>query len=188
MFGKNYKCLICAKTVYPYELITLEKKYFHTFCFRCTHCNTTLKPSNYVPNNGKFYCKPHYRELFQLKSTINADDSNNSLSINLSEENLISNSSSIVQVTDRSIDLDLNEIVSIQQSEQSQLQQSEQSEQSEQLQQLQQSEQSQSQSQFLILILILVLILILIILIQILKKQSTSKIKFKIHMFQMKKK
>jgi hypothetical protein len=64
----------------------VEGKSFHKNCFRCTHCNNPLKPGNYaslqgtsplleffllliiiIASPGKPYCKPHFKQLFQLK-------------------------------------------------------------------------------------------------------------------------
>jgi hypothetical protein len=50
------------------EMISADDKVFHkTGCFKCCHCKTTLKPGNYASLQGKYYCKPHFKQLFALK-------------------------------------------------------------------------------------------------------------------------
>jgi hypothetical protein len=62
------KCFACGKTVYPMEMISADNRVFHkTGCFKCEHCKTTLKPGNYASLQGKYYCKPHFKQLFALK-------------------------------------------------------------------------------------------------------------------------
>merc|ERR1712232_1025931 len=34
---------------------------------KCTHCNKTLGLGNFAALNGKYYCKPHFKQLFQQK-------------------------------------------------------------------------------------------------------------------------
>merc|ERR1712000_108818 len=47
---KKEKCAVCEKT-----------------CLRCTECNKVLSLGNYAALQGKFFCKPHFKQLFQLK-------------------------------------------------------------------------------------------------------------------------
>ncbi|TPX37627.1 hypothetical protein SmJEL517_g00699 [Synchytrium microbalum] len=61
------KCELCAKTVYFMEEISLDNKYFHKTCLKCTHCHSTLRLGNLAAMNGNYYCKPHFKELFRLK-------------------------------------------------------------------------------------------------------------------------
>ncbi|KAL6054010.1 NADPH:sulfur oxidoreductase [Balamuthia mandrillaris] len=61
------KCTTCGKRVYLTEKITVENMPYHKSCFRCSHCNNVLKPGNYASLQGKLYCKPHFKQLFQLK-------------------------------------------------------------------------------------------------------------------------
>lgn len=39
----------------------------HKTCLRCAHCQCVLKLGDYVMNNNKPYCKPHFKQLFALK-------------------------------------------------------------------------------------------------------------------------
>jgi len=62
------KCIKCAKSVYPAERIAVgEGQVLHKSCFRCAHCNNTLKLGNFASLNGQYYCKPHFTQLFRLK-------------------------------------------------------------------------------------------------------------------------
>jgi len=66
------KCHECGKTVYPQEMLKEdnsqgEKLVFHKSCFRCKHCNNVLKIGSFASLNGEFYCKPHFKQLFQSK-------------------------------------------------------------------------------------------------------------------------
>jgi len=65
---KLEKCVSCNKSVYPVEKMCIdENRCYHKHCFRCAHCNTTLKLGNYASLEGKVYCKPHFTQLFRLK-------------------------------------------------------------------------------------------------------------------------
>lgn len=57
-------CFVCAKTVYPTEKVVANEKVMHKSCFRCTQCSTVLKLASYAFGNAKFYCEPHFQQLF----------------------------------------------------------------------------------------------------------------------------
>eukprot|EP00158_Paraphelidium_tribonemae_P007205 Partr_v1_DN28153_c2_g2_i1_m56021 putative LIM domain and actin binding 1 len=61
------KCQSCAKTVYPMEQCSVEGVTFHKACFKCEHCNGVLSLGKYAALEGKYYCKPHFKQLFALK-------------------------------------------------------------------------------------------------------------------------
>jgi len=61
------KCDACTKTVYITERIKVDDKIFHKNCFKCAQCNNNLKLGNYAGLNQKYYCKPHFKQLFKLK-------------------------------------------------------------------------------------------------------------------------
>ena len=56
-------CEVCGKTVYFSDKLSAEKKLFHKACFRCAHCNNTLKLGTYASLEGKYYCKPHFKQV-----------------------------------------------------------------------------------------------------------------------------
>jgi len=64
--GGGTKCYICGKTVYDAELISFEKKAYHTQCFKCCNCDKKLKSGTacYTKLNDeiKLYCKKCYYE------------------------------------------------------------------------------------------------------------------------------
>ncbi|XP_048463758.1 protein-methionine sulfoxide oxidase mical3a [Rhincodon typus] len=62
-FGGSDVCYFCGKRVYVMERLSAEGKFFHRGCFKCAYCGVTLRLASYAynPENGKFYCKPHYR-------------------------------------------------------------------------------------------------------------------------------
>eukprot|EP01119_Soliformovum_irregulare_P003683 TRINITY_DN145_c0_g1_i15.p1 TRINITY_DN145_c0_g1~~TRINITY_DN145_c0_g1_i15.p1 ORF type:complete len:359 (-),score=154.64 TRINITY_DN145_c0_g1_i15:17-1093(-) len=65
---KSDKCGACGKTVYKMEELKIsETEIFHKTCFRCAHCNNVIKLGNFAALSGKFYCKPHFKMLFQEK-------------------------------------------------------------------------------------------------------------------------
>ena len=53
-----------------FEKLSAEGFFFHRKCFKCEHCEMTLRLGNYgyVPPEdgqpGRFYCKAHYRKVF----------------------------------------------------------------------------------------------------------------------------
>jgi len=67
MVFKGDTCVVCTKTVYALEKISVEEKVYHKNCLRCGHCDKILSLGNYAGVNGLFYCKPHFKQLFALK-------------------------------------------------------------------------------------------------------------------------
>ncbi|KAJ3091772.1 LIM domain and actin-binding protein 1 [Quaeritorhiza haematococci] len=61
------QCVICGKTVYLMEQLIIDDKQFHKTCLKCAHCHATLKLGNLASLEGKYYCKPHFKQLFKLK-------------------------------------------------------------------------------------------------------------------------
>jgi len=61
------KCMVCTKTVYPMEKIECDGCVFHKTCFKCKTCSRTLGLGSYAALQGVYYCKPHLKQLFQLK-------------------------------------------------------------------------------------------------------------------------
>jgi hypothetical protein len=48
-------------------MITIENVAYHKTCLKCEHCHTILTLGKFAAINGKFYCKPHFKQLFALK-------------------------------------------------------------------------------------------------------------------------
>eukprot|EP01103_Thecamoeba_quadrilineata_P009255 TRINITY_DN1898_c0_g1_i1.p1 TRINITY_DN1898_c0_g1~~TRINITY_DN1898_c0_g1_i1.p1 ORF type:complete len:574 (-),score=176.52 TRINITY_DN1898_c0_g1_i1:77-1798(-) len=69
--GGDAPCQGCGKKVYMAERLSIDGKVYHKACFRCVHCNLQLKLSNYAPVDDRFYCKPHYKQLFQTHGNYN---------------------------------------------------------------------------------------------------------------------
>jgi hypothetical protein len=61
--GKDY-CVVCSKTVYQNERMSVDGKIFHSDCFRCRFCKNKLSSGSYHVMKGEYYCKPHYLELY----------------------------------------------------------------------------------------------------------------------------
>ncbi|KAJ3159969.1 LIM domain and actin-binding protein 1 [Geranomyces michiganensis] len=59
-------CSVCARPVYVVEKITLDSRVMHKTCLRCEYCNCQLKPGTVAAMDGKYFCKPHFRQLFKL--------------------------------------------------------------------------------------------------------------------------
>jgi len=57
--------------VYATERVQVETKVFHRNCFRCDHCKGLLKLGSYAALDGKYFCKPHFKQLFALKGNYN---------------------------------------------------------------------------------------------------------------------
>eukprot|EP00027_Filamoeba_sp_ATCC50430_P015464 CAMPEP_0168573264 /NCGR_PEP_ID=MMETSP0413-20121227/18429_1 /TAXON_ID=136452 /ORGANISM="Filamoeba nolandi, Strain NC-AS-23-1" /LENGTH=288 /DNA_ID=CAMNT_0008606477 /DNA_START=30 /DNA_END=893 /DNA_ORIENTATION=- len=72
-WGQNASetCAVCTKVVYLTEKIAADDKIYHKNCFRCAHCQAVLKLGNYAGLDGKFYCKPHFKQLFKTKGNYN---------------------------------------------------------------------------------------------------------------------
>eukprot|EP00026_Physarum_polycephalum_P017139 Phypoly_transcript_18253.p1 GENE.Phypoly_transcript_18253~~Phypoly_transcript_18253.p1 ORF type:complete len:212 (+),score=48.17 Phypoly_transcript_18253:100-735(+) len=68
----NPKCAVCGKTAYAAEQVRpTDDVVLHKTCFRCAQCNTVLKLGNFAGLDGKYYCKPHFKQLFALKGNYN---------------------------------------------------------------------------------------------------------------------
>ena len=66
--GGADKCVTCGKSVYPMEKFVVDGLVFHKGkCFVCDFCKNPLRPGNYAGLSGKYYCKPHFKKLFQVK-------------------------------------------------------------------------------------------------------------------------
>ncbi|KAL4566579.1 hypothetical protein LXL04_030697 [Taraxacum kok-saghyz] len=68
--GTTQKCKACEKTVYLVDELTVDNKVYHRACFRCHHCKSTLKLSNYSSFEGVLYCQPHFDQLFKLTGSL----------------------------------------------------------------------------------------------------------------------
>merc|ERR1711879_906445 len=67
VMSSSDKCVVCGKTAYAMEKMVADKKVFHKTCMKCEHCSKTLGLGNFAALNGKYYCKPHFKQLFQTK-------------------------------------------------------------------------------------------------------------------------
>jgi hypothetical protein len=63
--GTNSKCAICQKTVYAMEFVGVSGKALHKNCFRCGACNCILRTDTYATVNDRFFCQPHYEQMFK---------------------------------------------------------------------------------------------------------------------------
>ncbi|MED6156860.1 LIM domain-containing protein wlim1 [Stylosanthes scabra] len=68
--GTQQKCMACDKTVYLVDKLTADGRIFHKACFRCHHCRSTLKLSNYCSFEGVLYCRPHYDQLYKRTGSL----------------------------------------------------------------------------------------------------------------------
>jgi len=62
-FRDRVKCIVCHKTVYSIELITVGEDSFHRTCFKCGCCGKTLVVGEGGVLDGKYLCKIHYKQL-----------------------------------------------------------------------------------------------------------------------------
>jgi len=65
--GGGTKCEICAKTVYPAEMVSYEKKAYHQECFKCNTCTKKMSPadaSKFTDDEGKetIFCRKCFGE------------------------------------------------------------------------------------------------------------------------------
>jgi hypothetical protein len=65
--SKNSQCHFCGKTVYAMEKMDADGKTFHKACFKCEHCQCVLKLGNFAAMGGRYFCKPHFKQLFKEK-------------------------------------------------------------------------------------------------------------------------
>jgi len=49
------------------DLMAADNVVFHKGCMKCEHCQKVLSLGNYASLSGKYYCKPHFKQLFALK-------------------------------------------------------------------------------------------------------------------------
>lgn len=61
-------CTACGKVAYAMEKLVVEGQTFHPTCFKCTHCGNKLGLNAFSKSNdGKYYCKTHYMQLFKTR-------------------------------------------------------------------------------------------------------------------------
>jgi len=53
------------------ERLAADDKVFHKTCFKCEQCKGSLKLGTYAALDGKYYCKPHFKQLFAVKGNYN---------------------------------------------------------------------------------------------------------------------
>nr|XP_033784207.1 F-actin-monooxygenase MICAL2 isoform X7 [Geotrypetes seraphini] len=86
--GGSDICYFCNKRVYVMERQSAEGHFFHRECFRCHFCSTTIRLGVYAydVDEGKFYCKPHFKHCkthkqrkrrAELKAQVQDDDDDN---------------------------------------------------------------------------------------------------------------
>ncbi|XP_042442583.1 LIM domain-containing protein WLIM1-like [Zingiber officinale] len=68
--GTTTKCTACDKTVYLVYKLIADKRPYHKACFRCHHCNGTLKLGNFNSFEGVLYCKPHFDQLYKSTGSL----------------------------------------------------------------------------------------------------------------------
>ncbi|KAG0482475.1 hypothetical protein HPP92_010559 [Vanilla planifolia] len=73
--GTQDKCVVCKKTAYPIEKVTVDGNSYHRPCFKCSHGGCTISPSNYIAHDGKVYCKHHHNQLFMSKGNFSQFES-----------------------------------------------------------------------------------------------------------------
>jgi len=66
------KCMVCGKTAYAAEQVRpTDDVVLHKNCFKCEQCHSLIKLGNFASLDGKYYCKPHFKQLFALKGNYN---------------------------------------------------------------------------------------------------------------------
>ncbi|KAL2513488.1 LIM domain-containing protein WLIM1 [Forsythia ovata] len=68
--GTTQKCTACNKTVYLVDRLAADSRIYHKACFRCHHCNNTLKLSTFNSFEGVVYCRPHFDQLFKRTGSL----------------------------------------------------------------------------------------------------------------------
>ncbi|KAG0459189.1 hypothetical protein HPP92_022317 [Vanilla planifolia] len=69
--GTQDKCVVCGKTVYQLEKLTVEGESYHKTCFKCSHGGCTLTVSSYAALDRILFCKIHFAQLFKEKGSYN---------------------------------------------------------------------------------------------------------------------
>ncbi|CAI9769168.1 unnamed protein product [Fraxinus pennsylvanica] len=59
-----------CKTVYLVDRLVADNRVYHKACFRCHHCNNTLKLSNFNSFEGVVYCMLHFDQLFKRTGSL----------------------------------------------------------------------------------------------------------------------
>eukprot|EP01147_Barroeca_monosierra_P010603 gene10603-2725_t len=61
------RCSVCQKPVFAMEKVSADGIVLHKWCFRCAECNCKVSLGTYASLDGVIYCKPHFKQLFQLR-------------------------------------------------------------------------------------------------------------------------
>ena len=65
--GEQKNCYVCGHAVFLMEKLESDGNTYHKRCFRCAVCNKAVGIGGFAALEGKIYCKPHFKQLFQLK-------------------------------------------------------------------------------------------------------------------------
>ncbi|KAL3843847.1 hypothetical protein ACJIZ3_001250 [Penstemon smallii] len=68
--GTTQKCTACFRTVYLVDRLAADNRIYHKACFRCHHCNGTLKLGNFNSFEGVLYCRAHYDQIFKRTGSL----------------------------------------------------------------------------------------------------------------------
>jgi len=60
--GGGTPCTICAKTVYPAETLSFDKRVYHIACFTCTTCSKKMTSSDAAAYEEQVYCRKCFQE------------------------------------------------------------------------------------------------------------------------------
>jgi len=60
--SKKEICLVCNKTVFFNEKVSVDSVSYHADCFRCYKCKVKVNPLSYGKVEGFFFCKPHFEQ------------------------------------------------------------------------------------------------------------------------------
>ncbi|XP_076178823.1 actin binding LIM protein Uncoordinated 115a isoform X3 [Ptiloglossa arizonensis] len=63
--GKTF-CQSCKKKCSG-EVLRVQDKYFHIWCFKCAQCNSSLAQGGFFAREGSYYCTKDYRERWGTK-------------------------------------------------------------------------------------------------------------------------
>jgi hypothetical protein len=74
------KCKACNTTVYPQERVDYDQSTWHTTCFKCLECRSTLTMAAVAMINGQAYCKTCFKKIFLKEGRYSSFENRNSTS------------------------------------------------------------------------------------------------------------
>lgn len=102
--------MLSLRTVYPQEKMAYDQGVWHTSCFKCLKCNSTLTLSAVAMIHGDLYCKVCFKKIFLKEGRYSSfSQVPGSQSLAQQSSNQSSNQSDIAAISEGTNEMSLNQ-------------------------------------------------------------------------------